>query len=234
MGNQMIRIVLADDHTIVRNALTMLLNHQPDIEVIGTAANSQEAYDAVAKLKPDIVNSQEAYDAVAKLKPDIVMLDISMPPGESGVITAGKIHADFPEVKIIMLTMHADKEYLLYTVQTGVSGYLLKNVPEEELIEAVHTVYGGSDYISKEMVPHLVDGFVNRHEEGKSGYLSLRERELEVLSLIARGYGNKEIGEKLFISVKTVESYRAKIMNKLGLRTRAELVEYALKKKLLQ
>ena len=198
MGNKMIRIVLADDHTIVRNALKMLLNHQPDIEVIGTAANSQEAYDAVAKLKPDIV-----------------MLDISMPPGESGVITAGKIH-------------------LLYTVQTGVSGYLLKNVPEEELIEAVHTVYGGSDYISKEMVPHLVDGFVNRHEEGKSGYLSLRERELEVLSLIARGYGNKEIGEKLFISVKTVESYRAKIMNKLGLRTRAELVEYALKKKLLQ
>ena len=217
MGNKMIRIVLADDHTIVRNALKMLLNHQPDIEVIGTAANSQEAYDAVAKLKPDIV-----------------MLDISMPPGESGVITAGKIHADFPEVKIIMLTMHADKEYLLYTVQTGVSGYLLKNVPEEELIEAVHTVYGGSDYISKEMVPHLVDGFVNRREEGKSGYLSLRERELEVLSLIARGYGNKEIGEKLFISVKTVESYRAKIMNKLGLRTRAELVEFALKKKLLQ
>jgi len=111
---------------------------------------------------------------------------------------------------------------------------LLKNVPEEELIEAIHTVYEGSDYISKEMVPHLVDGFVNRHEEGKGGYLSLRERELEVLSLIARGYGNKEIGEKLFISVKTVESYRAKIMNKLGLRTRAELVEYALRKKLLQ
>jgi two-component system response regulator NreC len=179
-------------------------------------------------------DSQEAYRTVAELKPDIVMLDISMPPGESGVITAGKIHTDFPDVKIIMLTMHADKEYLLYTVQIGVSGYLLKNVPEEELIEAVHTVYAGSDYISKEMVPYLVEGFVNRHEEGKGGYLSLRERELEILSLIARGYGNKEIGEKLFISVKTVESYRAKIMNKLGLRTRAELVEYALKKKLLQ
>ena len=208
----MIRIVLADDHTIVRNALKMLLNHQPDIEVVGTAADSQEAYEVVSRLKPDIV----------------------MPPGESGVIAAGRIHSDFPEVKIIMLTMHADKEYLLYTVQTGVSGYLLKNVPEEELIEAVHTVYAGSDYISKEMVPHLVDGFVNRHEEGKSGYLTLRERELEVLTLIARGYGNKEIGEKLFISVKTVESYRAKIMNKLGLRTRAELVDYALKKKLLQ
>ena len=217
MSREMIRIVLADDHTIVRNALKMLLNHQPDIEVVGTASNSQETYDVVAKLRPDIV-----------------LLDISMPPGESGVVTAGRIHADFPDVKIIMLTMHADKEYLLYTVQIGVSGYILKNVPEEELLEAIHTVYNGSDYISKEMVPYLIDGFVNRHEEGKGGYLSLRERELEILSLIARGYGNKEIGEKLFISVKTVESYRAKIMNKLGLKTRAELVDYALKKKLLQ
>lgn len=217
MSGKMIKVVLADDHTIVRNALEMLLNHQPDIEVVGMAANSEEAYEAVKNLNPDIV-----------------LLDISMPPGESGVITAGRIHTDFPDVKIIMLTMHADKEYLLYTVQIGVSGYLLKNVPEEELVEAIHTVYAGSDYISKEMVPHLVDGFVNRHEEGKSGYLSLRERELEVLSLIARGYGNKEIGEKLFISVKTVESYRAKIMNKLGLKTRAELVEYALRRKLIQ
>lgn len=217
MSRKLIRIVLADDHTIVRNALKLLLNHQPDMEVIGTASDSEEAYKQVEELHPDIV-----------------MLDISMPPGENGIITAGKIHTDFPDVRIIMLTMHADKEYLLYTVQIGVSGYVLKNAPEEELIEAVHTVYAGSDYISKEMVPYLVEGFVNRHEGGKDGYLSLRERELEVLSLLARGYGNKEIGEKLFISVKTVESYRSKIMNKLGLHTRAELVEYALKKKLLQ
>lgn len=216
MSGKLIRIVLADDHTIVRNALKLLLNHQPDMEVIGTASDSEEAYKQVEELHPDIV-----------------MLDISMPPGENGIITAGKIHTDFPDVRIIMLTMHADKEYLLYTVQIGVSGYVLKNAPEEELIDAVHTVYAGSDYISKEMVPYLVEGFVNRHEEGKDGYLSLRERELEVLSLLARGYGNKEIGEKLFISVKTVESYRSKIMNKLGLHTRAELVEYALKKKLL-
>ena len=217
MSRKLIRIVLADDHTIVRNALKLLLNHQPDMEVIGTASDSEEAYKQVEELHPDIV-----------------MLDISMPPGENGIITAGKIHTDFPDVRIIMLTMHADKEYLLYTVQIGVSGYVLKNAPEEELIEAVHTVYAGSDYISKEMVPYLVEGFVNRHEGGKDGYLSLRERELEVLSLLARGYGNKEIGEKLFISVKTVESYRSKIMNKLGLHTRAALVEYALKKKLLQ
>ena len=217
MSGKLIRIVLADDHTIVRNALKFLLNHQPDMEVIGTASDSEETYKQVEELHPDIV-----------------MLDISMPPGENGIITAGKIHTDFPDVRIIMLTMHADKEYLLYTVQIGVSGYVLKNAPEEELIDAVHTVYAGSDYISKEMVPYLVEGFVNRHEEGKEGYLSLRERELEVLSLLARGYGNKEIGEKLFISVKTVESYRSKIMNKLGLHTRAELVEYALKKKLLQ
>ena len=200
---KMIRIVLADDHAMVRNALGMLLNHQPDMEVVAVASRSDDAYEKVKEYEPDIV-----------------MLDISMPPGDSGVVAAGKIHADFPNVRIIMLTMHADKDYLLYTVQIGVAG-------------AIHTVYGGSDYISKEMVPYLVEGFVNRHEEKGDGYLSLRERELEVLSLIARGYGNKEIGEKLFISVKTVESYRAKIMNKLGLKTRAELVEYALKKKLL-
>ena len=129
MSGKLIRIVLADDHTIVRNALKLLLNHQPDMEVIGTASDSEEAYKQVEELHPDIV-----------------MLDISMPPGENGIITAGKIHTDFPDVRIIMLTMHADKEYLLYTVQNGVSGYVLKNAPEEEPIEAVHTVYAGSDY----------------------------------------------------------------------------------------
>ena len=213
---KMIRIVLADDHTMVRNALGMLLNHQPDMEVVAVASGSDDAYEKVKEYEPDIV-----------------MLDISMPPGDSGVVAAGKIHMDFPKVRIIMLTMHADKDYLLYSVQIGVSGYVLKNAPENELIDAIHTVYEGSDYISKEMVPYLVEGFVQRHEEKGYGYLSLRDRELDRLTLIARGYGNKEIGEKLFISVKTVESYRAKIMNKLGLKTRAELVEYALKKKLL-
>lgn len=213
----MIRIVIADDHTIVREGLKLMLDHQPGIEVIGTASDGQGAYDLVEELHPDIV-----------------LLDISMPPGESGVVTAGRIHSDWPDTKIIMITMYAEKEYLLYTVQIGVSGYVLKNAPEADIVDAIRTVKDGGVYVSKEMLPYLVQGFVNRNREEEDAYLRLTEREIEILTLIAKGYGNKEISEKLFISVKTVESYKSKIMNKLDVKSRPELVEYALKKKLVQ
>jgi two-component system response regulator NreC len=213
----LIRIVIADDHTIVREGLKLMLDHQPGIEVIGTASDGQGAYDLVEELHPDIV-----------------LLDISMPPGESGVVTAGRIHSDWPDTKIIMITMYAEKEYLLYTVQIGVSGYVLKNAPEADIVDAIRTVQDGGVYVSKEMLPYLVQGFVNRNREEEDAYLRLTEREIEILTLIAKGYGNKEISEKLFISVKTVESYKSKIMNKLDVKSRPELVEYALKKKLVQ
>ncbi len=209
------KIIIADDHAVVRKGLEMLLNYQPDIDVVGTAGDGEEAFRLAGQCKPDIV-----------------LLDISMPPGESGMVTAGRIHAEYPDIKVIMMTMYDDRDYLLYTIQAGASGYVLKNAPESELLEAIRTVNNGGVYVCKEMVPYLVQGFVHRHNE--DSYLDLSEREVEVLTLIARGYGNKEIGEKLFISVKTVESYKSKIMNKLGLKTRPELVEYALKKRLLQ
>ncbi len=211
------RIVIADDHVVVRRGLEMLLNYQHDIEVVGVAGDGQQAYELVGELHPDII-----------------LLDISMPPGESGIVSAGRIHMDYPDTKIIMVTMYDDREYLMYTIQSGATGYILKNAPEEELLEAIRTVYNGGVYISKEMVPYLVQGFVQRHEEKKGSYLELSAREVEVLILIAKGYGNKEISDKLFLSVKTVESYKSKIMTKLDLKTRPELVEYALKKKLLQ
>ena len=211
------RIIIADDHAVVRKGFEMLLNYQPDMEVVGTAGNGQEAYQLVGQLRPDIA-----------------LLDISMPPGESGMVTAGRIHADYPETRVIMLTMHDDREYLLYTIQNGASGYLLKNAPEKDLMEAIRTVHEGGVYVCKEMVPYLVQGFVHRHKEDGGGLLQLAEREVEVLTLIAKGYGNKEIADKLFLSVKTVESYKSKIMTKLDLHTRPELVEYAIKKKLLQ
>jgi two-component system response regulator NreC len=213
----LISIVIADDHTVVREGLKLILDHQPGIKVIGTASDGQGAYDLVAEKHPDIV-----------------LLDISMPPGESGVVTAGRIHSDWPDTKIIMITMYAEKEYLLYTVQIGVSGYVLKNAPEADIVDAIRTVQDGGVYVSKEMLPYLVQGFVNRNQEQEDAYLRLTEREIEILTLIAKGYGNKEISEKLFISVKTVESYKSKIMNKLDLKSRPELVEYALKKKLVQ
>ncbi|MDO5142526.1 MAG: response regulator transcription factor [Eubacteriales bacterium] len=211
------RIIVADDHAVVRRGFEMLLNYQPNIEVVGTASSGEEAYQMVKELHPDIV-----------------LLDISMPPGESGMVTAGRIHESFPDTKIIMLTMHDDREYLLYTVQNGASGYLLKTALESELLEAINTVYQGGLYICNEMVPYLVQGFVNRHSEASDSYLKLAEREVEVLTLVARGYGNKEIAAQMFLSVKTVESYKSKIMSKLGLKSRPEMVEYAIKKKLLQ
>ncbi|MCC8025298.1 MAG: response regulator transcription factor [Clostridium sp.] len=211
------KIIIMDDHTMVLRGLEALLNYQADIEIVGTASNGEDAYQLAKELQPDMA-----------------LLDISAPPGESGMVTAARIHADFPQIKIIMLTMYDDREYLLYTIENGASGFLLKNSSEEVLLEAIRTVYNGGVYISKEMVPYLVQGFVHRHTEETNSYLNLSEREVEVLILIAKGYGNKEISDKLFISVKTVESYKTKIMLKLGVKTRPELVEYALKKKLLQ
>jgi two-component system response regulator NreC len=212
-----IEVLIADDHPLVSKGMQLIIESQSGMKVVARVSDGQTAYDMTGKLYPDIV-----------------LLDISMPPGESGIVIAGKIHADYPKTKVIMFTMHDDKEYLLYTMQVGASGYILKSSSEEELIEAIRTVHAGGVYVCKEMVPYLVQGFVNRHKEEKEGYLKLSERETQVLTLIAKGYGNKQIGEILFISVKTVESYKSKIMNKLGLKTRPELVEYALKKRLIQ
>ena len=211
------RILIADDHEVVCRGFEMLLNYQNDMEVVGIAHNGQQAYDLVGKIRPDIV-----------------LMDISMPPGESGIVTAGRICSDYPETKVIMLTMYDDREYLLYTIQNGISGYLLKNASEKDLMEALRTVYAGGVFICKEMVPYLIQGYVGRHREDGDGLLQLAEREVEVLTLIAKGYGNKEIAEKLFLSVKTVESYKSRIKTKLNLYTQPELVEYAIKKKLLQ
>lgn len=177
------RILIADDHEVVCRGFEMLLNYQNDMEVVGIAHNGQQAYDLVGKIRPDIV-----------------LMDISMPPGESGIVTAGRICSDYPETKVIMLTMYDDREYLLYTIQNGISGYLLKNASEKDLMEALRTVYAGGVFICKEMVPYLIQGYVGRHREDGDGLLQLAEREVEVLTLIAKGYGNKEIAEKLFLS----------------------------------
>ncbi|WP_037288441.1 response regulator [Saccharibacillus sacchari] len=212
------KIVIADDHAIVRSGFSMILNFQPDMEVIATAADGIEAYAAVAKNKPDIL-----------------MMDLSMPPGESGLIATGKIKEDYPDTKILILTMHDDEEYLFHILKSGASGYVLKNAPDEELLLAIRTVHAGGTYIHPKMATSLVREFIKHDKSGNSEdpFELLSKRELEILPLIAKGYGNKEVAEKLFISVKTVEAHKAKIMEKLQLKSRPELVEYALRKKLL-
>ncbi|MEK3785957.1 MULTISPECIES: response regulator [Paenibacillus] len=214
------RIVIADDHAIVRSGFSMILNFQEDMEVIGTAADGLEAYQITAKFKPDIL-----------------IMDLSMPPGESGLIATGKIKEDFPETKILILTMHDDEDYLFHVLKNGASGYVLKNAPDEELLLAIRTIHKGGTYIHPKMATSLVREFFNKDKSPagpEDPFDLLSNRELELLPLIAKGYGNKEIAEKVFISVKTVEAHKARIMEKLNVKSRPELLEYVLKKKLLE
>ncbi|MCT6924284.1 response regulator transcription factor [Metasolibacillus sp.] len=212
------KIVIADDHAIVRSGFSMILNYQQDMEVVGLAADGIEAYQLVAKHQPDVL-----------------LLDLSMPPGESGLVTTGKVKEDYPDVKILILTMHDDEEYLFHVLKNGASGYMLKNAPDDELLFAIRTVFNGGTYIQPQLATSLVRELMNPHAKSdeQDPFELLSKRELEILPLIAKGYGNKEIAAKLYISVKTVEAHKAKIMEKLNLKSRPELVEYALKKKLL-
>ncbi|MGG0821911.1 response regulator transcription factor [Paenibacillus turicensis] len=212
------RIVIADDHAVVRSGFSMIINFQEDMEVVATA-----------------VDGIEAYKMVSLHHPDILLMDLSMPPGESGLIAIAKINEDFPDTKIIILTMHDDEDYLFHVLKNGAKGYVLKNSLDEELIIAIRMVYQGGIYIHPRMATSLVREFVKKDQELEKNdpFEKLTARELEILPLIAKGYGNKEIAELLHISVKTVEAYKAKIMDKLGLKSKPELVEYALKKKLL-
>ncbi|MBA9085606.1 two-component system response regulator NreC [Fontibacillus solani] len=212
------KIVIADDHAVVRSGFSMILNYQPDMEVVGTAADGIEAYQMVAKHNPDVI-----------------LMDLSMPPGESGLISTGKISSDFPDTKVLILTMYDDEEYMFHVLRNGAAGYILKNAPDEELLTAIRTVHKGGTYIHSKMATSLVREFIKKDPDSVDSdpFHLLSKREIEILPLVAKGYGNKEIAEKLFISVKTVEVHKAKIMEKLNLKSRPELVEYALKKKLL-
>lgn len=212
------RIIIADDHAVVRTGFSMILNYQTDMEVVATAADGVEALEKVQQYRPDVL-----------------LLDLSMPPGESGLVATGKIKEQYPETKILILTMYDDDEYLLHVLRNGANGYILKNSPDEDLISAIRKVYAGGTYIDPKVADVLVDEIKNPQSDldTKDPFKILTKRELEVLPLVAKGYGNKEISEILYISVKTVEAHKTKIMDKLELSNRPELVEYAMKKKLI-
>jgi len=215
-----LRIVIADDHAVVRTGFSMILNYQDDMEVVGTAADGLEAYQKVMEHKPDIL-----------------IMDLSMPPGESGLIATSKIAESFPETKILILTMYDDEEYLFHVLKNGAKGYILKNAPDEQLILAIRTVYQGETYVDMKLTTSLVNEFISNSSKDETAtsdpFKILSKREIEILPLIAKGYGNKEIAEKLFVSVKTVEAHKTHIMQKLDLKSKPELVEYAMKKKLV-
>ncbi|MDO7906838.1 response regulator transcription factor [Paenibacillus sp. JX-17] len=214
----MVRILVVDDHIVVRSGLIALLDGKHEITVIGDAADGDEA----------IAKAQE-------LKPDVVLMDFSMPPGKDGLTATTELKKLMPDVAILILTMHDDEEYLFRAIQAGASGYILKSAPHQELISAIQSVAEGSAYLHPTATKRLMSEYLDKvKQEGASGpYELLSEREKEILGWVAKGYSNKEIAEHLIISVKTVETHKSNLMEKLQLKTRPELVKYAMKKGLL-
>jgi DNA-binding NarL/FixJ family response regulator len=208
-------ILLADDHAIVREGLKHLIEAQSDMEV------SAEASDG-----------REAVEKVLRLRPQVVVLDVSM--GEFGGAQATReLRASCPASKVLALTVHEDNTYLHELLEAGVSGYVLKRAAPEELIAAIRAIAGGGTYLDHRVAGKLVQNIVQTETSASCGS-QLSDREADVLRLIARGYTNKEAGIELGISVKTVETYRSRSMEKLGLRSRIDIVRVATERGWLQ
>ncbi len=205
-----IRVLLVDDHAVLRMGLRTLLGQEPDIEVVGEASDGEEA---VAEVK--------------RLSPDIVIMDISMPVMD-GLEATRRIQQSHPDVKVLVLTIHDNEEYLFQVLEAGGSGYLVKKSADTELISAIRAVYRGEAFLSPLATKMVIGRYLHAMGRGeeKQNYAKLTSREKEVLKLIADGYTNQEIADRLIISVKTVETHRAHILEKLELHSRADLVKY--------
>ncbi len=212
-----LRVMLADDHAMIREGVKALINGQPDMEVVGEAGDGREAWHKVKSLQPDIL-----------------ILDITM-PDLNGVQATERIKRDAPKVKVLILTAHEDKGFLQQVLQAGASGYMLKRAASAELIRAIRIVAAGGIYIDSEIASKIVTNYVGRQSAKESVERDdLSEREEEVLRLVAWGHSNKEVAARLNISVKTVEGHKSKIMEKLALKNRVEIVRYALHRGWLQ
>jgi DNA-binding NarL/FixJ family response regulator len=213
-----IRILLVDDHAILRAGLRMMLNAQPDIEVVGEAGSGRQGVSEARRLQPDVVIM------------DIAMSDMS------GIEATQHIKREMPQVRVLMLTMYENEEYFFQGLRAGASGYILKDAADTDLITAIHTVQSGRVYLSPEAQSMMVGDYLQRVRAGgeeKDLYDVLTEREREILKLVAEGLTNNQIAERLVISPKTVDTHRMHIMDKLNLHNRAELVKFAIRRGLL-
>ncbi|MDC3413499.1 response regulator transcription factor [Aquibacillus sp. 3ASR75-11] len=212
------RVLVADDHVIVRTGVKLLLSQQQDMEIVGEAADGREAVDIALSTHPNVV-----------------IMDLSMPPGTNGLEATKQIKNSDSDMNVLILTMHDDENYLFRVLQAGASGYILKDAIDSELIDAVRSVAKGDAYLYPSANKKLVEDLLQQMDEGEdtTTYKLLSNRERETLILIAKGYSNKEIAELLYISVKTVETHKSKIMEKLALKKRHELVDYAIKRGML-
>ncbi len=211
------RVLIADDHGVVRRGLAYLLSAEPGIEVIGEASTGQEAV-ALAE----------------KLNPDVTILDIAM-PGMTGIEAASQITRKNPRLGIVMLSMYSDEEFVLRALTAGARGYLLKDSADQDLIHAVRTVAAGRPFFSPVVAQMLLEDHVRRlHQTGlQDSYDLLSDREKQVLYLIAQGKSNKEAAAVMDVGVSTVETHRTNFMQKLDIHNTAEIVLYAVRKKLI-
>jgi two-component system response regulator NreC len=210
------KILLVDDHAMFRAGIKALLEAEGRLSVVGEASSGDEAVDRVRELKPDVV-----------------VMDLSM-PGSNGLEATRRIAALELDTKVLVLTVHAEEEYLVPVVEAGASGYLTKTSADTDLIEAIKVVARGEVYLPPKATTLLLQRYKASESEDTAGLHDLSTREQEVLALTAEGYSSREIGKKLFISPKTVDTYRSRIMDKLGLNHRSALVRFALRVGLLK
>ena len=208
-----IRVLLAEDHTIVRQGIRSLLDEEAGIEVIGEAEDGREAIRMTQQLLPDVV-----------------LMDITM-PGLNGLEATRQIKALFPETKVLVLTMHADEEYVYQILRAGASGYVVKKAAVTELVLAIQAVYRGDSFLSPSISRKVIEEYIRKAEAMTvNRYDRLTDREREVLQLIAEGHSSQEIAELLHITEGTVRSHRASLMDKLDIHSTAELTRYAIRK----
>lgn len=212
------RLLLVDDHALVRAGLRMLLESQADMEIVGECENG---HDAVRR--------------ALELKPDVILMDVTL-PDIPGYDATRAIKKELPAVTVLALTMHESDEYFFEMLNAGASGYVPKKAAPTELVNAIRVVHAGGVYLYPSLAKSLVKDYLAHAEQGddKAAFDGLTDRERQVLKLIADGLGNQEVADALVISVKTVERHRANILGKLGLHSRTELVKYAIRKGLIQ
>jgi two-component system response regulator NreC len=208
------KVLLVEDHIVVRQGIKALLSDEPDLEIVGEADNGREALSLVSELRPDVV-----------------LMDISM-PGLNGIEATRQIRQRHADVKVVVLSMHASEEYVFQMLRAGASGYVLKQSDSSEVLTAIRAATSGGSFLSPPISRTVIDDYVHRAEaRGRADDMDLlTSREREVLQLLAEGLPNREIAEQLNISVKTVETHRSNMMNKLGVSSKTELVKYALRK----
>jgi two-component system response regulator NreC len=215
--NTKVKIIIAEDHTILRAGLRALLSTQKEFEVIGEAGDGREAIRVADKLEPDLM-----------------LIDLSMPK-LNGMEAIHEIKRRNPQIKVIALTVHKNEEYILAALEAGANGYVLKDASQGELFMAIQYVMTGKKYLSPSISEKIVEVFLENRQEGKefSAWDTVTSREKEILKLIAEGYKNKDIADHLFISIKTVEKHRSNLMKKLDLHNTAALTTYAIEKKII-